>query len=313
MRDTPFGPVEVLDAHSHFFSHAFFDVLASQAPDLCGAPDRVARVGELTGWTMPPEAPEELASAWVDELDRHDVAAALMIASVPRDEDSVAAAVAAHPSRIAGAFIIDPTTKDVFERAQRAFDDQGLRVACLFPAMHHFSIAESSGARSVVALAEERPGTAVFTHFGALSVGVRKKLGLPSHFDLRYSNPVSLHPLACEFPGVNFVIPHFGAGMFREALMVADICPNVYLDTSSSNRWMAYASASTDLPTVFRKALAIVGHERLLFGTDSSFFPRGWHAAIFDAQVAALAEVGVSNEQAAAIFGGNLRRLLALS
>ena len=65
-----------------------------------------------------------------------------------------------------------------------------------------------------------------------------------------------------------------------------------------------------DLTTVFKRALKVVGHERLLFGTDSSFFPRGWNAEVFTAQVNALAEIGITNHQAAAIFGGNLRRIL---
>jgi predicted TIM-barrel fold metal-dependent hydrolase len=112
------------------------------------------------------------------------------------------------------------------------------------------------------------------------------------------------------FPEATFIVPHFGAGMFRETMMLADLCPNVYVDTSSSNRWMGYMPTPTTLATVFRQALGVVGHERLLFGTDSSFFPRGWHASIFDMQVAALAEAGATAEQARAIFGGNLRRLL---
>jgi predicted TIM-barrel fold metal-dependent hydrolase len=105
---------------------------------------------------------------------------------------------------------------------------------------------------------------------------------------------------------------HFGAGFFREALMLADLCPNVYLDTSSSNSWMKYESSPMDLTRVFERALAVVGYDRLLFGSDSSFFPRGWQAALFDSQSAALALAGASAEQAHAIFGGNLRRLLGL-
>jgi predicted TIM-barrel fold metal-dependent hydrolase len=101
-------------------------------------------------------------------------------------------------------------------------------------------------------------------------------VGLASRFDLRFSNPLDLHALALDFPAVPFVIPHFGAGMFREALMVADLCPNVYLDTSSSNNWTRYQTPEPSLREVFRRALDVAGAKRLLFGTDSSFFPRGW-------------------------------------
>lgn len=309
-KTTPFGEIEVFDAHCHFFSRKLFETLIGQSPVLSQEVDPIASVAKLTGWIMPPPNPAELGGVWVAELDKFDVSAAMLIASVPGDEESVAAAVAVHPARIAGAFMFDPTKPDAEARAKRAFDDLKLKVVCLFPAMHQYSIAESEGARAVVALASERPGTAVFVHCGALSVGIRKKLGLKSPFDMRRSTPLDIYKLAAEFPSAKFIVPHFGAGMFREAMMLADLCPNVFIDSSSSNKWMHYEPSPVDLPTVFKRALAVVGHERLLFGTDSSFFPRGWHEAIFHAQVNALVEVGISEEQARAIFGGNLRRLL---
>lgn len=313
-KTTPFGALEIFDAHCHFFSHKFFQTLIGQSPTLGKESDSVARAGEMTGWVMPPTDPAELGKVWTAELDKHEVAAAMLIASVPGDEDSVAASVAAFPERIAGAFMFDPIERgakpDAEARAKRAFDDLKLKVVCLFPAMQQFSIAENEGARTVVALASERPGTAVFVHCGALSVGVRKKLGLKSPFDMRRSNPLDIYKLAAEFPSAKFIIPHFGAGMFREAMMLADLCPNVFIDTSSSNKWMNYEASPVDLATVFKRALAVVGHERLLFGTDSSFFPRGWHSAIFQAQVKALVEIGASEQQAQAIFGGNLRKML---
>jgi predicted TIM-barrel fold metal-dependent hydrolase len=308
-KTTPFGELAVLDAHAHFFSRRFFQTLINQSPTLSQESDALARVAEKTGWAMPPSDPAELATHWRDEFDKHEIAAGLLLASVPGDEDSIAAAIAAHPQRIAGGFLFDPTKPDAEARARRVLDELKLRVVCLFPAMFHFSVAECEGARAVAALVSERPGTAVFVHCGALSVGVRKKLGLPSRFDLRYSNPLDVYKLAAEFTSARFIIPHFGGGMLREALMLADLCPNVYLDTSSSNKWMNYEGL--DLPTVFRRALNVAGHERLLFGSDSSFFPRGWVADVFHAQVNALLEVGASEEQAQAIFGGNLRRLLS--
>ncbi|MGC4082696.1 MAG: hypothetical protein QM736_11430, partial [Vicinamibacterales bacterium] len=57
------------------------------------------------------------------------------------------------------------------------------------------------------------------------------------------------------------------------------------------------------LEAVFRRALAVAGPRRLLFGTDSSFFPRGWVRPVFDAQCAALSSIGISAPDAAAIFG----------
>jgi predicted TIM-barrel fold metal-dependent hydrolase len=124
---------------------------------------------------------------------------------------------------------------------------------------------------------------------------------------MRFSDPLALHPVALHFPKIAFIVPHFGAGLFREALMLADLCPNVYLDTSSSNRWMRYEGH--DLRSVFRRALDVVGTDRLLFGSDSSFFPRGWQEEIFRQQTTALYELGVDAGQAAKILGQNLERV----
>jgi predicted TIM-barrel fold metal-dependent hydrolase len=92
--------------------------------------------------------------------------------------------------------------------------------------------------------------------------------------------------------------------------MAADQCTNVYLDTSSSNAWMKYHPGLT-LEAVFKQALAVAGPDRLLFGTDSSFFPRGWQAAIYEAQRAALQASAVDTEVQQRIFGGNFERLFA--
>ena len=152
----------------------------------------------------------------------------------------------------------------------------------------------------------------MFVHCGVLSVGVRPKLGLPSPFDMRYSNPIDLHAVALRYPTVPIIVPHFGAGYFREALMLADLCPNVYLDTSSSIAGCATRRSHLDLRAgVPCKALDVVGPQRLLFGTDSSFFPRGWQHAIFEEQARALYEIGVSEADARAIFGENLLRIVA--
>jgi predicted TIM-barrel fold metal-dependent hydrolase len=181
-----------------------------------------------------------------------------------------------------------------------------LHCACFFPAMHTYSITD----KRVVPLLEmaSDSGLAVFVHCGAISVGVRKKLGLASQFNMRFSNPLDLHPVALHFPKIRFIVPHFGAGLLREALMLADLCPNVWLDTSSSNKWMAYEGL--DLRAVLGRSIEVIGVERLLFGSDSSFFPRGWHAAIFEQHATAMYELGLDENQAKQIFSLNLERLL---
>ena len=308
---TAWGEIPVADAHIHFFSHGFFSSLAAQRKDL-PAGDPVEEVARILGWQAPPPEPERLAGIWAEELDRHGVARAALIASVPGDEASVAAAIARFPERFYGYFMVNPLAPEALDRLDGALA-AGLRGICLFPAMHRYSMNDprvEPVLQAASQAASTRGGIVVFVHCGLLTVGFRRKLGLASPFDMRYSNPIDLHPIALLHPKLNFVVPHFGAGYLREALMLCDLCPNVHLDTSSSNSWVRYHAPELDLKSVFKRALDVAGDRRLLFGTDSSFFPRGWQAPVFTSQIRILSDLGIGAAGAAAILGGNLDRLL---
>ena len=324
--DTPWGQLTVSDAHVHFFSHRFFAALIAQKnafhpskPDAGspGAPlQKKAEQSELSfetlapllNWQMPPETPALLADIWVRELDRHGVGRAVLIASVPGDAASVIAAVRKYPQRFFGYTMVNPLQPDTLSAMELALQGGHMHGLCLFPAMHCYSLHDERVAALLDAAASSR--AVIFVHCGVLSVGVRQKLGLPSQFDMRFSNPIDLHSIALRYSQLRFVVPHFGAGYFREALMLCDLCPNVYLDTSSSNSWMKFEGGDLNLEAVFRRALAVAGPQRLLFGTDSSFFPRGWNAEVFQMQVKALSAISATEETARMIFNDNLERLL---
>jgi uncharacterized protein len=290
---TPWGDLPVSDGHIHFFSRRFFELLGGQSIDL-------REMEAKLGWTMPPADPAGLARTWAAELDARGVSKAALIASIPGDESSVLAAAAACPGRFYAYAMVNPL-------APEASIAPGLNAICLFPAMHRYSIQDPR----VEPLLEQASaqGCAVFVHCGVLTVGIRQKLGLPSPFDMRFSNPLDLHGAALRFPKVRFVVPHFGAGYFREALMLAGMCRNVYLDTSSSNSWMRYEGL--DLATVFRRALDVAGADRLIFGTDSSFFPRGWVGSVLMDQTKVLMELGVTVADTRLVLGENLNSLFS--
>src|SRR5258708_36408258 len=84
------------DAHCHFFSSRFLELLA---PDTGGADEIAVRLQWEAAGT-----PTELADRWIVELDRHGVARAALIASIPGDAVSVAEAVARPPPPVVGLF-----------------------------------------------------------------------------------------------------------------------------------------------------------------------------------------------------------------
>ncbi|HYP13149.1 MAG TPA: amidohydrolase, partial [Bryobacteraceae bacterium] len=123
---TPFGDLRVCDAHVHFFSHAFFSTLGGQKGLSLQA------IQAFVGWQLPGAEPVELAERWSTELDTHGVSRCVLIASMPGDDGSVAAAVRAFPGKFIGYFMCDPTAAGAADQAGRAFD-AGLKGMCLFP------------------------------------------------------------------------------------------------------------------------------------------------------------------------------------
>jgi hypothetical protein len=293
----------ICDAHCHFFSPGFFEALGRELPEAPANP--ATALPAKLGWDAP-ESDAALADRWVAELDRHKVARAMLIASVPGDEAATSVAVRRHPTRLVGGFMFNPAMPDGDARLDRAFGELGLSAVCLFPAMHRVPL-DDARVEAVFAAAERR-NRVVFVHCGLLSVGVRKKLGLRSPFDMRLGDPLAVAAVAVRYPGATTIIPHFGAGFFREALMAAEAAPNIVFDSSSSNSWMRFHDRLT-LADVFRRALDCVGSSRILFGTDSSFFPRGWQKPVYEAQQQILDDVTLDNETQARIFSENFNRV----
>src|SRR3954465_9949822 len=176
------------DAHCHFFSGRYLELLIQGTPAAVEG-DAATIVSAQLGWD-PPGTPEVLADRWVAELDRHKVARAALIASIPGDESSVRTAVARHPSRLVGFFMFNPAPGNVRERLDPLLADGALRAVALFPAMHRYRVDDP--VVTDVFAAARAAGAPVFVHCGVLTVGVRTRLGLPSPFDLRLGDPLAV-------------------------------------------------------------------------------------------------------------------------
>jgi hypothetical protein len=294
----------VHDCHCHFFSARFFEALGREKYGAASG-TTVDTVAKQLDWE-PPGTPAALATHWVEELNRHRVSRAALIASMPGDEESVAIAVTAYPDRFVGFFVVNPVSADGLERAERGLTTHRMRCVCLFPSMHRYQLDDERVIRLFEIAAIHR--AAIFAHCGYLSIEARTRLGLPTLLDLRLGDPLALAATAARFPQVPVIVPHFGGGFFREALMAAEACPSIHFDTSSSNGWIRFVPDLT-LGDVFRRAIAVAGANRILFGSDSSFFPRGWRKVIHGAQHAILEELGCEEDACRKIFSANFERL----
>ena len=110
-----------------------------------------------------------------------------------------------------------------------------------------------------------------------------------------YSQPFQVMEQARRFPDVPFIIGHFGKLLFLDAVRSAELCPNVYLETSGAQ--------VADMEF----ALARIPAGRILFGTD---LPVGG-AAAGRWDVIKVGSVPMSEAQRQGIFGENAMRLIA--
>lgn len=299
------------DVHTHFFSRRLFDTLAAASP-LSGSPsERVERVTKHLGLALPSADPEEHLARWLDELERHGVNHAVSFASVVEENALVAELAGRARGRISFFAHVDPRRPDAATELARLLEQGAVRGALFFPALHRYAIEGEEAGRCFRVLAER--GAPAMVHCGLLRIPLRERFGLPREIDLELSNPLRLAGVADRFPSLPIVLPHFGSGYFRETLMLGAQCANVHVDTSSSNGWMHTQPARLTLADVFERALKVFGPERILFGTDSSTFPRGWRREILLIQREALGACGVREEDRARILGLNLAQLLGLS
>jgi predicted TIM-barrel fold metal-dependent hydrolase len=301
----------------HFFSREFFRLLAGQAAvgRLLSETGRAAHVEEIlaelaekAGIEIPLSDPAAHARRWLGELDRHGIARAVVFASMPLEADAVLAGARAGQGRLIPYLLVDPTTPEGIDTARRGIAERGFRGLLLFPALHRFDPALP--ALDPLYREAESRGAPVVVHCGLLAIKLRDLLGVRPAYDLRFASPLAVAAAAERHRGARFIIPHFGSGFFTETLLAGAQSENVYVDTSSSNSWMRLQAQELTLAEVFQRTLAAFGPRRILFGTDSSTFPRGYRSDILRAQEEALRAAGVGNGDQERIFGGNLEEVL---
>lgn len=254
----------------------------------------------------PPESEvhsdEEQATRWVEDLDRKGIARVNFVTG--GGNENLANIVRMHPDRFSGFAHHDIFAKDAPAELERAIRKLGLKGYKVIASAQ----AKSVDDKSVYPVWEmtEKLGVPVTIHFGVLGGGGGRAL------DLRSMNPLSLWEVAKAFPRIPFVIPHFGAGFLRELLLLCWSCPNVYIDTSGSNRWMSWMPFEIDLRTLFRKVIETVGPNRVIFGSDSSYFPRGFSVPYLQEQLRAGRSIGLEERSINKIFCENAAKLLKL-
>jgi len=258
-------------------------------------------------WSFsPPESntrsDDEQAARWVADLDMKGVDRVNFVTG--GGNDNLSRIVKMYPDRFSGFAHHNIFLEDAALQLQQAVEKLGLKGYKVIASSQTEPIDDKS-IHPVWEMAEKL-GVPVIIHFGTLGGGGGRAL------DQRNMNPLTLWDVAKMFPKLTFVIPHFGASYLRELLMLCWSCPNVYMDTSGSNRWMRWMPFEINLKALFRKAIETVGPDRIIFGSDSSYFPRGLSLPYLREQLKACRSLGLEEESIEKIFYKNAAKLLKI-
>lgn len=309
--------LKVIDFHSHFpvqrpggrnWRKRLVDRYGEDRADIILENSRMYRDKWRRMWAFePPEEgvvhdDREQAQRWVDDMDAKGLERVNFM--MGGGNDNLAKIIKMHPERFTG-FAHHPLFGEgAAEELERAVTQLGLKGYKLIASGQSKPI-DSEEAYPVWAVAEKLQ-IPVLAHFGVLGGG-----GGPA-YNARNLNPLTFWKVLSDFPTMKLVVPHFGACYWRELLQLCWQCPNVYVDTSGSNQWMRWMPYDLELKKLFRKSVETIGPERLLFGTDSSYFPRGFSAEYLREQLKTCYELGLREEEISMIFHDNAAGLLKL-
>lgn len=299
--------LHVWDCHAHYFSRKQLEKRAKEEGITLEEMEkqfgeRRKRLGlQDTRFELPPDNPIVLAKKWIAEMKKYSQNGISIdkITLFSRDLESLGAVTRFSDRFIGFVFLYIEEDKDPLEVLKIAVSKYGVKGIKMIPGDAHLHVYDEKF-RPIYEFAEKH-NLPIIMHSGLLIGGG----------DLQYLNPLNVQLIARDFPGVNFILAHLGGGFVREILFLFYQTDNVYVDTSSSNIWYRYLPyPNLSLKQVFRKYLATGGPERILFGTDSGTFPRGFRNNLLHEQLGILRDLDTSHEDIQKIMRDNFAGLL---
>lgn len=192
--------------------------------------------------------------------------------------DRIARFARQHPRRIRGMASISPRVDETEYRreATRCVEELDFGALKLDPSVH--------------ALPPNHPRAEIF-------FATARDLGVPAivhtGMGVPWALPALLIPPAQKYPDATIVMAHAGFAVFAaEALIVAQLCPNVVLEPS----WCASFQVADMVRTI--------GADRVMYGSD--------HPSNVASELAKLQSIDLTNAELRAVLGGTASRLFQL-
>ncbi|MCC6454215.1 MAG: amidohydrolase family protein [Caldilineaceae bacterium] len=192
--------------------------------------------------------------------------------------DRIARLAEAQPGAIYGMANVSCRLPEADYRREvtRCIRDLGFKAIKIDPSVH--AVAPNHPVAEIVFATAQELGVPVIIHTG---------LGAP------FALPALAIPPALKYPDLTIVLAHAGYGVYyAEALVAAQVCPNIILEHSWSPSFQVEAMTKS------------LGADRVMFGSD--------HLTNVAPELAKLHAIGLDDNQLSAILGGTARRVFHL-
>lgn len=304
------GNKKIIDFHTHFWATRPSDQPASPLHPTQIAYNRERSYRMALEWDhsdrpepMVKTAADEdiLIEHWAAEVEKYDLGAVNFLTGSSNQE--LSRLIKKYPGKFFGFAHHNPGLPDAVEQFKYAVEELGLSGYKMLGPRVDIDWTDPALGPLWRYMADKKLPLVI--HFGPLG----RAGGVVYH---KHMNPLTIFPIAAEYPDIPIVVPHFGCGYMRELLHLCWSCPNIYVDTSGSNQWMRWEPHPMDLDLAFRKFYDTIGPRRIIFGTDSMWFPRGFVYRYLQDQIRSVRYLNFHEQDIQDIFHNNAARLLKI-
>jgi uncharacterized protein len=221
---------------------------------------------------------DDLVAAWDAAGVTHGIISNVMRGQMRQANDSALESVRRHPGRVRAYMYLDPSDLQAALAELKRCAAEGVFVGvklhpsedAWFPYLEHYM--------------------PLFEEIAALQLPILMHSGTYPH-----SGPLACAAAARHFPGIPFILAHFGLADYSwECFPAGEIAANVHVDTTAN-----------PMVRVLSEWIERFGAERMLWGSDFPFYDVSYEAAKLQALTCSPAEREL-------IAGGNAARIFRL-
>ncbi len=236
--------MEIINAHVHLIELEKIDI--KETKNILESTPIYSQPESLIPLMFPESLDEQMKEAGITRSVLYAVDAPVIYAS----NEYVAKLCDDAPDKRIGFASVNPLKENASEIIEKAIKNLGLKGCKLHPPLQNFMPNDEKVFPFYETL--QKLNIPVVFHIGTTPFGASVKLS--------YANPILIDDVACAFPKLKIMLTHLGTLWDREAFMVVEKNPNVFIDTSA---------CLYEIPQLLTQNLIDrIGEDKIIFGTD---------------------------------------------